>query len=143
MNISRKKFMLQTGLTGAAICCGGGMISLLSACGGLKTIEATVKDKKIELKKRIIKGNNYIIINSLQLKGPVLLSKDKQGLLTAVLMICTHRSCELNLVSDKLICPCHGSEFSQNGKVTLSPAQEDLHQFKISTDDDYIYIHTN
>ncbi|CAN5907492.1 Rieske (2Fe-2S) protein [soil metagenome] len=44
--------------------------------------------------------------------------------LLAVSAICTHRGCELayDVAGNKLVCPCHGSEFDATGAVTKGPA---------------------
>jgi Rieske Fe-S protein len=56
--------------------------------------------------------------------------------LFAVSSICTHRNCKLNSQPDKsFYCPCHGSTFDPNGKVTKSPARKDLPRFPVSTND--------
>ena len=44
--------------------------------------------------------------------------------LFAVSAICTHRKCKLEAEPDKsFYCPCHGSTFDGNGKVTAGPAR--------------------
>jgi Rieske Fe-S protein len=42
--------------------------------------------------------------------------------------ICTHLKCKLDFVSDEDLfrCPCHGSEFDMDGRVTHKPAKKDL-----------------
>ena len=48
--------------------------------------------------------------------------------LTAYTLVCTHRGCTVN-VPDKegtLLCPCHGSRYAADGKVTGGPARKDL-----------------
>lgn len=39
----------------------------------------------------------------------------------AVTTICTHQQCETNIVGASLECPCHGSRFDSDGKVTRQP----------------------
>lgn len=40
---------------------------------------------------------------------------------------CTHLGCKINSIEDeKLICPCHGSSFSLNGKNIKGPADKAL-----------------
>lgn len=39
----------------------------------------------------------------------------------ALSMICTHQQCETNIVAGALECPCHGSRFDSDGKVTRQP----------------------
>jgi len=47
--------------------------------------------------------------------------------LFAVSSICTHRRCKVNAQPDRSFhCPCHGSGFDANGKVTHGPAIHDL-----------------
>jgi Rieske Fe-S protein len=56
--------------------------------------------------------------------------------LFAVSAICTHRRCKLDAEADKTFyCPCHGSTFDPDGKVTEGPARRDLPVYEVSTDD--------
>jgi Rieske Fe-S protein len=56
--------------------------------------------------------------------------------LFAVSAICTHRKCKLETKPDRTFyCPCHGSTFDPDGKVTEGPAQRDLPVFEVSTDE--------
>ncbi|NOR86479.1 MAG: Rieske 2Fe-2S domain-containing protein, partial [Bacteroidales bacterium] len=41
---------------------------------------------------------------------------------------CSHLGCHINkLKNDELICPCHGSKFTVEGKVIQGPANKNLH----------------
>jgi len=56
--------------------------------------------------------------------------------LFALSAICTHRKCKLDAEPDKTFyCPCHGSTFDSDGKVTEGPARRDLPGYEISTDE--------
>jgi len=56
--------------------------------------------------------------------------------LFAISSICTHRNCKLNAQKDKtFLCPCHGSTFDADGKLTQGPARRNLPMYAISTDD--------
>ena len=55
--------------------------------------------------------------------------------LFALSAICTHRKCKLDAEPDKTFyCPCHGSTFDADGKVTEGPARRDLPAYELSTD---------
>jgi nitrite reductase/ring-hydroxylating ferredoxin subunit len=55
--------------------------------------------------------------------------------LFALSSICTHRKCKLDAEADKTFyCPCHGSTFDADGKVTEGPARRDLRTYEIFTD---------
>lgn len=51
----------------------------------------------------------------------------------ALSLICTHQGCDASVASPTLIrCPCHGSEFSNDGSVVQGPAQLPLAQLATS-----------
>ena len=54
----------------------------------------------------------------------------------ALSAICTHRKCKLEAEPDKTFyCPCHGSTFDRDGKVTAGPARRDLPVFSAGTNE--------
>ena len=73
--------------------------------------------------------------------APIYVVRHDNGEYTAVLMKCTHRGCELRAEGALLSCPCHGSEFSDDGRVMQSPATENLQRFTISTEQSSVIIH--
>jgi len=49
---------------------------------------------------------------------------------------CTHLGCRIYAVeNNELICPCHGSKFSLEGKCTKGPAKESLLKLNFSIDE--------
>jgi len=55
--------------------------------------------------------------------------------LFALSAICTHRKCKLDAEPDhSFYCPCHGSTFDPNGRVTKGPARRDLPTLTTFTD---------
>ncbi len=54
----------------------------------------------------------------------------------AVKTICTHKGCAVELDADKFVCPCHGSEYTLDGKVTQGPAKDNLKTFETIFDSD-------
>ncbi len=56
--------------------------------------------------------------------------------LFALSAICTHRRCKLEVERDRsFYCPCHGSTFDPNGRVTHGPARRDLTELAVSAND--------
>lgn len=56
---------------------------------------------------------------------------------------CTHLGCTINSVEhNRLLCPCHGSEYDLDGKVLKGPAYKNLEEvdFKFSEDKTRIEI---
>ena len=57
-----------------------------------------------------------------------------EGKLVALSSYCTHRICKLNAQSNRtFFCKCHGSKFTEEGKVTEGPAKSDLPILPLST----------
>ncbi len=74
--------------------------------------------------------------------GSVLLDDDNilirtsQSQFLAVNLICKHKGCTVELQGDKFVCPCHGSEYTLDGKVTTGPAKTNLKTWDTTYDSD-------
>jgi Rieske Fe-S protein len=69
----------------------------------------------------------------LELAGEkVAVSRDSRGTLHRVSAVCTHMQCLVswNPAESTWDCPCHGSRFTPDGKVTAGPAESPLPPFK-------------
>jgi len=60
----------------------------------------------------------------------LLVFHDKEGFY-AISKICTHLGCIINKTSEGFTCPCHGSRFDKDGKVTGGPAPRPLDWLKL------------
>jgi len=87
-----------------------------------------------------IKFRKYVLINTNKFNYPICLFRISDTEFSAVLLQCTHKGCELNPQGDYLVCPCHGSEFSNLGIVVQPPAEENLKTFNVKTDNDHVFI---
>lgn len=60
----------------------------------------------------------------------------------AVSSICTHQGCtvQFSLSQSRIICPCHGSEFSTNGSVLMGPAAVPLKDYQVTKTDNILKI---
>lgn len=70
---------------------------------------------------------------------PVYLHRGAEGL-TAVHARCTHRGCQPDPVADRLVCPCHGSEFGWDGSLLEGPAERPLPRFPVREENGRIFI---
>ena len=61
----------------------------------------------------------------------VRISATQEGV-AAMSMVCTHLGCIVRETSTGFSCPCHGSKFDQDGKVTGGPAPRPLLWFAVS-----------
>jgi cytochrome b6-f complex iron-sulfur subunit len=65
-----------------------------------------------------------------------ILIRTSQTQYLAVNLICRHKGCTVELQGDKFVCPCHGSEYALDGKVTTGPAKTNLRTFEKIFDSD-------
>jgi len=65
------------------------------------------------------------------MERPIYLHRAASGSWIALLASCTHRGCQPEPLADRLVCPCHGSEFSLTGDVIEGPADEPLTRYDV------------
>jgi cytochrome b6-f complex iron-sulfur subunit len=63
----------------------------------------------------------------------VALFRDKEGVF-AISTVCTHLGCIVKPSATGFECPCHGSKFAADGKVTKGPAPAPLAWRKVTVD---------
>jgi Rieske Fe-S protein len=71
---------------------------------------------------------------SVKVTDEIILIRKSESSFLAIKTICTHKGCDVELEGDKFVCPCHGSEFTLEGKVTSGPAKSDLKSFETMFD---------
>jgi nitrite reductase/ring-hydroxylating ferredoxin subunit len=124
------------GLTRRRFCClAAGAVpvsAFLAACHGAE--DETPVDRSFVLCpiSKIRTGQNRFDLESL------LLIKDEAGI-GAMTMTCTHQRCALKIENGidgqaPIVCPCHGSLFTERGDVLKGPATEPLPWFEVSID---------
>jgi cytochrome b6-f complex iron-sulfur subunit len=134
--MQRRDFIEKTGIACVGILAGGG---LLSSCTPLYYAQYSIEDNRIKIAKTEFVEHDYVIIKNEKLPAPIYVLKTEE-VYTAVLMLCTHKACEVTPFGQELHCPCHGSEFDNTGTVLKGPAEEPLKKFKIESDDRNLFI---
>lgn len=145
--MDRKEFLKTCGCA----CIGGAtLMTLLQSCAGMNYFaQTTLDENKISIKKtEFLKTKKektterkFVLVKSEKFNFPICVYKLSETEYSALLMQCTHKSCELQPQGNFLVCPCHGSEFTNKGVVKNPPAEENLRTFKISIDHENIYVH--
>ncbi|MES2382015.1 MAG: Rieske (2Fe-2S) protein [Bacteroidota bacterium] len=144
--MDRKEFIKTCGLA----CLGAtALVSLLQSCATNNYFAQTTVNKNqlvlkksefISIEKDKMVNRKYVLVKTEKYNFPICVYKTSEENYSALLMECSHKGCELQPHGAYLICPCHGSEFSNTGVVQNPPAEQNLHSFKITTDNDNIYI---
>lgn len=125
-------------------------MSLLEGCvSGNYVAQHSLQNNKLQIsksefqttEKNKVVSRKYLLVRPSTLNFPICLFRFSDQEYSALLMECTHRSCELHPQGDYLLCPCHGSEFSNKGVVQNPPAEQNLKSFAVTQDEHSIYIH--
>ena len=144
--MERREFVKTCGF---ACLSGTALVTLLQSCASSNYFAQTVfENNQIAIKKtEFVKTEKnksvqrkYVLVKSEKYNYPICVYKTSEENYVALLMECPHKSCELQPHGDYLICPCHGSEFTNKGIVQNPPAEENLKAFNIRTDNENIYI---
>tara|TARA_B100001287_G_scaffold17695_1_gene13157 strand:- start:61 stop:780 length:720 start_codon:yes stop_codon:yes gene_type:complete len=106
------------------------------------------KDKNGDdiLENEWIQSNPYPLRNLVQgLKGDahyLIVKKDNTLENYAINAVCTHLGCVVpwNAVANKFMCPCHGSQYDETGKVIRGPAPKSLALAKTNIIDNKIIL---
>ncbi len=139
MGSDRRTFLLQMG----AACGAVGISAALAGCSTVRYVPATEENKRLAVKKADLLDEKAVMVKGAHSKVPVYLKKTTEGDYLALLMLCSHKQCQVKPSGNFFVCPCHGSEFSPTGKVLKPPAAQDLRSYKVTEDSDHLYVHLN
>lgn len=134
-NLSRRDFIKKSTMS---IIVGGAALTTLNLeafakAPAARAIKTTANDITVKLSENaaLSKTGGTVKIND-----EIMLVRKSDTEFLAIRTICTHKGCDVELEGNKFICPCHGSEFSLEGKVLSPPAKTDLKIFETIFDSD-------
>ncbi len=141
--VSRRYFL---GCSGSLLSLGclGAFASAHFGCGAARpAIGAVVSESEHELVVSLaaLRPDGSLLIKGKKFDEPLLLSLLADGTWIALRMYCPHKGCVVEERTDKLVCPCHGSEFARNGQLLKGPARSSLQRFPVSVHEQTITIH--
>lgn len=82
----------------------------------------------------------HALVDAPGLEFPVYVHRHAPDEYTAVLTRCMHRGCTVEPEGTKLVCPCHGSEYTTVGAVLKGPTEAPLIRFPVTVEPDRILI---
>ena len=134
----------------ACLSCAGMAISggILSGCGSVHWAAVSLEGTRLVVKKSefvfLKKGQpverKWVLVKPEKAPFPIGVFRFDDDRFAASYLQCSHQGCEVAPEGDHLHCPCHGSEFSNIGKLQKGPAESDLKTFMVTTDQTNLYI---
>ena len=137
--MDRKEFISRFGyLSVGGYCLGASAI--FQGCAPVKYIRPDIIGNQIKINKSAFEGNPFVVVENIDLPGPIYLKREENERYHAMLLVCTHKQCELEPAKTRLECSCHGSQYSNSGKVLRGPAPSDLKKYKVVVGADEVII---
>ena len=89
-------------------------------------------------------ASDYPLNSRTLLSAPQAVLLHTENGFSALSLVCTHLGCTVEQKTDGFTCPCHGSRFNLDGKVTHGPAVKPLTSLRIEmTQDNKLILHTD
>ncbi len=127
--MNRRDFVLRLPVISTGALLGASTLSL-TACGGVAYLVPRGGDGEMAVAASEVPEGGALVQGP-GMERPVYLRRDDDGAYVALLARCTHRGCQPDPVGDRLVCPCHGSEYDLKGSVLQGPAEEPLTRYPV------------
>lgn len=136
MILSRREFLwrLEAGLVCGALPAG------LAGCARFQFVNGGLEGGRLVVSRAEFGKGPFALIEAPSLSMPIYLYRHAAGEFTAVLTRCMHRGCQVEAADGHLVCPCHGSEYDNAGRILKGPTLRPLIRFPVETDAENIYV---
>ena len=131
--MNRRKFLEA----GAAAGCAG---LSLSGCIGFHYVNTTVSGNRLIVRMSELGSSRFALVDAPGLQLPLYLYRLDDGGFSAVSTRCMHRGCQVEPAAEHLVCPCHGSEYTNTGEVLKGPTQRPLRRIPVTVVGESIVI---
>ena len=137
--MNRREFLEQAErIAAGALGCGAGLS--LVGCIGFHYVNTTVSGNRLLIRRVDFGSGRFALVDAPGLPLPLYVYRSDDGEFSAVSTRCMHRGCQVEPAAEHLVCPCHGSEYSNTGEVLKGPTQEPLRRLPIVVEGETIVI---
>jgi len=104
----------------------------LAGCAGARYVTPRVSPDRLSFARTELDRDGQAFVQAPGMQRPIYVRRAAAGEIVAVLASCTHQGCQPEPVADRLVCPCHGSEFAFDGQVLQGPAERPLARYEVT-----------
>jgi len=137
--VNRREFFERMECLSAAALVGGASISL-GGCIGFHYVNSSVVNGRLVIPKTEFGDARFVLVDAPGFPLPIFIGRQTDGGFAAVSTRCMHRGCQVEPAADRLVCPCHGSEYTNTGEVLKGPTQRPLRRFPVADEGDRIAV---
>jgi cytochrome b6-f complex iron-sulfur subunit len=135
----RRDFVQRLPVVASGMLLGAGTVSL-AGCAGAAYVLPRAAPGRLVIGRSELGEEGHAFLQGPGMERPVYVRRLASGELVAVLASCTHQGCQPEPVGDRLVCPCHGSEFAFDGSVLEGPAERPLTRYAVSVEGEDIVV---
>lgn len=118
----------------------GAAAATAAACSGVRYVVPRAAPGALRIDAAELGPGGDLFLQAPGMDRPVYVRREASGALVALLARCTHRGCQPDRLAGRLVCPCHGSEFSLTGEVLQGPAERPLTRYDVSEEGGEIIV---
>ena len=112
----------------------------LTGCIGFHYVNATVRGNRVAIARSEFEATRFALVDIPGVPLPLYVYRHDNGTFTAVSTRCMHRGCQVEPVDGHLVCPCHGSEYTNQGEVLKGPTLQPLNRYEVVADEESVVI---
>ncbi len=132
--MERRAFILALG----SAC--GLLSGVVTGCTGFRYVPYTRDGRRLAVRRADFGDGTYVLLENPQVPRAIFLHRRPDDTFAAVLTRCSHLGCQVEPAGNRLVCPCHGSEYEWTGEVLQGPAERPLYRYRVTADDESIYV---
>lgn len=138
--VARREFLQQAQRAALGACIAGAMPALMTGCASVPIVGAVGTDGMVRVPFTALDKAGRALVEVPGLDLPIFLRRVAGQAPVALSTRCMHRGCEVEPSADRLVCPCHGSEYDLQGAVLQGPTTLPLQRFTARETSDAIVI---
>lgn len=127
----RREFVQRLPVLGSGLLVGASALGV-AACAGVPYVVPRAAPGRLLIARAQLGEDGAAFVQGPGMERPLYVRRLPSGEHVALLASCTHQGCQPEPVADRLVCPCHGSEFSFEGAVLAGPAERPLVRYPVT-----------
>lgn len=136
---SRREFLARMGRGTVGLGCLGTLS--LTGCASFPRVNPVRAGRTARIPLRAFEDTPGVLFDLPEEGMPVYVHRHGPDRFSAVLTRCSHRGCEVEPTPERMVCPCHGSEYRHDGTLLEGPADAPLSRYRAERDGDHVVIH--
>ena len=138
--IDRRRFLAQLELAVGGVICGAVPLLAGGCAARARYVTPTLLGDRLAIPgARVVDGG--VLIEDPRSDLPIYLRRAADGGYTAVSTRCGHRGCQVDPTAEKMVCPCHGSEYTFAGEILQGPTERPLARYRVTAGAEMVFIH--